>query len=717
MDGHKSGEECLNKKIVAIVLLFFMSLAVAITPSQLVLGQSQNLGVTIFQVSPQGQNSSNGTSVSTGPVGYALNLQGTIYTSNGTYQVIFASQVVASGTSDGYYVNSNFSVPEAASGTYALRLRDVTVNVNSTENDFQVTTSYIINPVPSQIQEGSSLALDVTVTGGNPTTSYFANVSAVLPSPLNTVYSKVVSLGTTSQKGTASAQVTFPDTSFQPNGSVTDYSGSYLVYFNQSNPLAQSQFSVGFLDSSTYHRGQPVTIRAVGYQPNQAATLDVTNVASSASVDSESITASTDGVISKAWVVPSNVGLGDYKVTITPQGTEKSIQDSQTFSITGYPIQIKTINLANEVVSQIQVQALDQATNIAYNSTSGADGIANLNLEAGTHALTAFWNGVNVGGSNITVTGNGGFTLQCKLTDLKILVQNQNGVALPFVDLAISYKYQQANGGSQTGTASGQTDLSGAFVLKSTLTGISYTVDASLYNEVFNSANNTFNNIPSQPVSQIVITCPNEKLTINVVDYNKAAIPNTRIELVELTNSLFYAATTDSSGSVTSQVSFGMYRTRFYKDNILINQTNIKVFGVTEKQIQCTLYGIQVSISVVDFFGRPISNANVTLNGPETERFSALTKGDGTTTFSNVVGGDMQIVAFAPGAQNDYQAVTLTVSQPTSVQVKIDRYVVLGSLLIQVSSLFAILVILIAIIILVIVEIYRRKRVRHTAES
>ena len=80
-----------------------------------------------------------------------------------------------------------------------------------------------------------------------------------------------------------------------------------------------------------------------------------------------------------------------------------------------------------------------------------------------------------------------------------------------------------------------------------------------------------------------------------------------------------------------------MYRARFYQDNILINQTNINVFGPTQKQATCTLYGIQVTVKAVDFFGNPISNANVTLNGPETEHFSANTKDDGTAVFNNVV--------------------------------------------------------------------------------
>ena len=87
-----------------------------------------------------------------------------------------------------------------------------------------------------------------------------------------------------------------------------------------------------------------------------------------------------------------------------------------------------------------------------------------------------------------------------------------------------------------------------------------------------------------------------------------------------------------------------------------------------------------------------------------------MTQGDGTATFNNVIGGDMQIIAFAQGAQNSYQAVTLTVDKPTSVQIKMDRYIVLGSLLIPVSSFITIIIILVAIVLLATVEVYRRKK-------
>ena len=88
-----------------------MFLAVPLTPIAIVFGQSstgQNTspGVAIVTVAPLnellryeelGQTQYNGT------VGEVMNLQGTIYTTNGTYQVILGPNIVATGISDGYY--------------------------------------------------------------------------------------------------------------------------------------------------------------------------------------------------------------------------------------------------------------------------------------------------------------------------------------------------------------------------------------------------------------------------------------------------------------------------------------------------------------------------------------------------------------------------------------------------------------------------------------
>ena len=64
---------------------------------------------------------------------------------------------------------------------------------------------------------------------------------------------------------------------------------------------------------------------------------------------------------------------------------------------------------------------------------------------------------------------------------------------MPFVDLNIVY---QSNSGHWS--ASGQTDSSGSFILHSALAGASYTIDASIYDQIFNAGNNTISNLPAQ---------------------------------------------------------------------------------------------------------------------------------------------------------------------------------------------------------------------------
>ena len=687
----------MNRYVAVGALLFLVCFSVGFVPVEVVDGQNLSSSVSISKVTPS----------LSGAVGSYVTVQGAIATLNGNYQVLFDQNPVASGTSNGYSVAASFAVPEINRGTYPLTLRDLSTLANAT-NQFQVITSYTIAPLSNQIQEHDSVTLNVTVTGGQPNTHYAANIAVMIPSPLNTTFSKIVSLGTSNEKGTARSQVTYPGGDFLPAGALTDYSGTYYAYFNQSDTMARTNFSVGFLDSTSYHRGQTAIIKAVGYQPSQAANLVVTNTATGALLDQEALTASNDGTIATSWLVSANAAIGIYTVQITTTGAPKAIVDSETISVVGYSVQIKTVNIGNEIVPLIRLQVQDATTNVVVNGSSGSDGIATFSLEAGIQSLTAFWSGVNVGQTNITVTGNGVFTMVCALTDLNFVVHNENGVPMPFVLLDIAFQYQTASGVMQVGSSSGETDVLGFYRLNSTFTGIDYNVTSSLYNQIFSV--NKVNNAPVQSFSQVLITCPNEALTINVIGNNQAPISNARIELVEVSNNLFYTATTDLNGSAASAVTFGTYRARIYKNNVLINDTNVDVFSNTQKQILCTLYGIQVSVSVVDVLGQPIQNANVTLNGPATERFSALTNSNGKVIFNDVIGGDVQIVAFAQGAPNDFQAVVQTVNQPTSIQIKLDKYVALGPFLVQTNTLLTIGVILTLLILFVAVEIYRRKK-------
>jgi len=694
----------LKNRAVTVTLLILMSISFLLMPITLVLGQ---LGVNIILVSPQEE----------GTVGQAVNLQGTIETQNGEYELYFGNKLVASNSSDGYYVNANFTIPQLSGGEYTITLRDVSGRVNATY-PFNVLVTYNVEAVepssPAQLQEGSSIVLNVTLSGVQSGTSYYVNVTVEPPSLANASYSRIVELSVPSQAAVATTQVTYPSTAFQPEGAHTNYTGSYQVYLNKTQQLAVDQFFVGFTDLSQYHRGQSVKIQAIGYQPDENAAISIKYEKTGAVVHSETVTASSGGIINSNWTVPSDALIGDYNITITPDSTVKLVPDSQLFAVPGYPVKVRTLNLAGEPVPQIVVEALDHATNARYNGTSVGDGIATLNLEKGNHTLSAFWNGVLVGKRNVTVTGSEEFDLTCELTNLKVTVKNKNGNLIPFVNLGLTYQYVTTReGASKTGHASGQTDLLGNFTFNSILPGISYTVNASLYGVVFNIGNNTVTGLPVQPISEVTILCPSRNLTLTVIDYNRAAIPNARIELFEVTSGLFHGASTDTAGKVTLEVTFGKYRLRVYTgNNILLNETVIEVFSDTQSEIRCSLYNIQVSVTVVDYFEQPIPNINVMLHRQGIGTQSSTTQSDGSTTFSNVIGGNMQIIAYPEGMENSYEAVNLQVEEPTALKIKMAKYILIGPFLIEASVLATFIIVLLAIILFVSMEVYRRKRAK-----
>ncbi len=691
----------MKKRSAAIILLLLLSAAFLFVPLSLVLCQ---LGVNIILVSPQEE----------GIVGQLVSIQGTIDTTNGPYEIWFGKNLVISKNSEGYYVNANFTIPKVSGGDHTIILRDVSKNVNATY-PFTVSIAYYVEAIepspPAQLQEGNNVVFNVTFTGAQPSGTYYANVTVELPEPVSTTFSKTIKLTVSSQTAVATGQVTYPDVTFEPEGGHTDYAGVYHVYLNLTQQLAEDQFFVGFTDKSEYHRGQAVAIRAIGYQPNDDATISIEYSKTGASVHSETLTSSNEGVIASAWIVPSDALIGDYKITITPENTTKDVSDSQLLTVIGYPVKIRTLNLAGELVPQIMVEAVDQITNAAYNASSGEDGIATLNLEKGGHILTAFWNDVQVGRKNVTVTGEDYFDITCELTNLKLVIQNKDGNLISFVNLNVVYRYVTRKGATQTAHARGQTDLSGTFILNSVLPGISYTINASLYSVVFNAGNNTVSSLPAQFMYEVVILCPSRILTLAVLDYNAAAIPNARIELVETTSGLFHGATTDISGKTILEVTFGKYRLRVYTTgNILLNETMIEVFGDTESEIRCNLFNIKISVAVFDYFNQPIPGITVILYGPGSEARSATTQIDGTTTFSNIIGGKMQIIAYPEGMENSYEALNFLIEEPKTVPIKMEKYVIIGSFLVETSVLATIIVVLLAILLFIAVEAYKKKR-------
>ena len=526
---------------------------------------------------------------------------------------------------------------------------------------------------------------------------------------MSTNYTKLVTL-TTSSQGSAQALVQFPDSTFTPSGSTTTYSGIYLAAFNLTTNTASDQFTVGILDASIYHRGEEVNINAVGYNSGQTATLSIRRDGSS--ILSESITASDQGVFNYIWTIPENAAVGNYNVTINPQNNPKLIADSQNFTIPGYPITFITKNLADQLVTGIIVEALDLATNTIYSGTTSTNGATVINLDLGNYSATAYWNEVQVGQIQITVSAEANFNITCQLTNLQITVQDRNGIIIPFINLNMTYQYTTTKTTTtQTGMAEGQTDISGSYVFKSILTGISYNINANKYDVTFNSGNNTITNLPSQPLNEAIIIVPEEAITITVTDHKQNPLPNARIELIEQTSGIFYGINTNNNGLASSEITFGRYRTKvFTSDNTLLNETIISVLSDTQTHIQCDLFNIPLSVKVIDYFGNPISNVDVQLSRAGMNTITATTNADGTYTFENVIGGNLQLTAYLPSDQGSYVAKNVNVDEQTTIEIRMGTLVNFGGLMLSTALFATLIIVLITIIVLVIFEIFRRKK-------
>jgi hypothetical protein len=219
----------LKEKAATVTLLMLLSVAFLFMPLSVVTGQ---LGVNIYLLNPESE----------GVAGQNVNLQGTIDTSNGRYQIWFSDRLVLTNSSEGYYVNADFTIPPLPEGTYSITLRDVTTNENTTQ-DFTLKLAYYIEaqvpPSPELLQEGSSVVLNATIAGVQSGTTYHANVTVTLPAPLSTSYSRIVELSASGEETVATALVTYPAAAFQPEGSLTDYAGTYHVSFNDTLATGQ----------------------------------------------------------------------------------------------------------------------------------------------------------------------------------------------------------------------------------------------------------------------------------------------------------------------------------------------------------------------------------------------------------------------------------------------------------------------------------------------
>jgi hypothetical protein len=691
----------LRQKAIVITILLLMSVALLVTASISVQGQTNSVSISGV--------TSNGITAPFAQVDFPGTAAGTIPTFNGQYKLYFNDQLVSSGTAQGYTVNANFTFPALPAGDYFLTLVDTTTDANYSY-PMPVVVSYDLNllipSAPAQVYEGNSISFNVTVKGGDPNHVYNAEITVSPPTALGLNFTKTISI-TTNSLGVAQTLVSYPDLSYSPTGATTGYVGQYTAYFNASQDLAQRSFPVGFTDATSYHRGDVVRINAIGYQPSQNTSVAIT--LGGTIVFSQSVLASGQGVVATTWTIPNSAVIGTYDIAITPLTTpSKALADVQTLQIAGYSASIKTVNLAGEAVPNLLVQAVDQITNAVYNGTTNANGVATISLEKGSYTINVYWNQIRVSQRIISVTGSATFPIVCQLTDLTLRVQDKNGVGVPFVNLNMTFQYTNPSG-TQNGLMTGQTDTTGTYTFTSILPGVTYTVSAYKYSKVFSTY--TASNLPVQSSSQATILVPEETISISIVDYNYAAIPNARVTLIEQASGVFYSLTTDNNGNLNTAVTFGQYKADiFTSDNVLLNSTvvNALTSSSTLIQIRNVLYDLHVSIQVVDLFGTPISGVTVQLARTGMTTQQATTQGNGIASFNSVIGGSTEVTAIAPGNSGSFTSETIYIDSPTTIQVQMNRFISIAGMTVDSSLFTVVIIIVIAIIALMLAEIYHK---------
>ncbi len=698
----------MNKKsaaLVALTLVPFLTIFL-----QLIIPQAHAANVEITSVSPK-----------TGRVGDLVNLVGKINTTNGEYQVFLGNIQVASGYAFGNNVNSSFKVPSMPSGNYTLTLCDVVANMNAT-SWFYVETAYHVSiakpPHPRQLQQGAkAINITISISGGRAETTYIANIT--VKTPANETYYSLTSLNTT-DKGEASTLIRYPE-NFSGNAH-TNYTGFYTVAFNGT--LASDRFFIGLTDQTEYHRRDTVKIVAIRYELLNGKNVTITIVFGNKTVDRFNCTVS-NGIVEANWPVPDNSLIGNYSLSIEPQPENKKVNDTQVFAVPGFKTEITPRNLAGEPVSNVLLKVFDKWANTTYNAISNSEGVSTIQLEMGEYNFTAYFKNVRVGNASFTITQEAKLNLTCLLTNLKVsVVGEQNDVLkIPFVTLNLSITYiTDLDGGRiENETIISQTDIGGSAEFKSfILNAYSYKIVTSRYGRVFNLNNDTLTGLKPVGWNNITIICPLEALQVTVLDGEGTPIPNALVEAREAMGGLRYIGYTDQEGRVSLNCLFGLYGVKVYSKGVLLNTTTAELFEEKSITICCRLYNLPIHIKVVDYFGQPIPNANVTLERNGVLMGSGLTGSNGVVGFTEI-GGTLTIKVYLSGQQPESTitcSITEARDEANPIVVKVGRYVILASLLLETSWFTTIIIIVAFAVLLILIEVsMRRKRLKNGKTS
>jgi triacylglycerol esterase/lipase EstA (alpha/beta hydrolase family) len=185
---------------------------------------------------------------------------------------------------------------------------------------------------------------------------------------------------------------------------------------------------------------------------------------------------------------------------------------------------------------------------------------------------------------------------------------------------------------------------------------------------------------------------------------------------------IHYENRTDAQGLAVFNSTFGKYQIGAYdSDGIKLNEVAVDLFQNQNISLPCQLYGLTVTIRILDYFGQPISNVNVTLHREGVIPRSNRTQADGSAMFSGLtgsIGPSLQVVVYLLDQTQPFTEGTYSVVTSTTIEIRAIKYVMLAGFLVETSQLATVVIIVGTVLFILAIEVYRRRRLKpKKAES
>ncbi len=517
---------------------------------------------------------------------------------------------------------------------------------------------------PTRIQEGFNTT--ITVEAINEIANTTATLNVTVTDPSGASYATELSI-TINGTGFGSNSTQYWG-SFT-GGANTKYVGVYMVSVNNittNETLANTYFTVGLTDKSEYRKTEVVQILAVGYYSNENVTMTLKVGNASVAGFPKSLFANNVGVLAFGWGIPSDATPGEYQVELNSamnqtDRTVKSPADQDAFTVLGGICSIRTVNLADQTVADAIVEVYNATSNVYLNlaKRTNSSGWAIFNLDQGNYTFKAFFRDVEVGSlPNKIIIADNTFTIQLRLVNIVTTAETAAKEKVQSITVDLKYNYTRRDNTSLTQTESLLTNTTGMAEFRNLLTNITYRVNAKRYDLLFHNTTLAVDFDPTTPWISLQLTLPDNRLNLRVFDSKRAPAVGVLVKIYEFSETILanplQSFEIDSSGFASSVFPFGRYRVRAFEDDLFLSEAIVNLVNdPTDIDFNLETANLEVTVSVYDYFGGPLANAEVRIERGNNNQYvfveNGFTGSDGSVTFPSIIGGDSRVFIYLAG--------------------------------------------------------------------